>query len=125
MVLLLPRRSRTRGLPDPSSAVAEQLRRHGWTAQQVEYDASVEPDPRLRVLPGTEVSAVELLLPARPEGPTRWQAVRVGSDDGGVADRVVWSGPAGTCPPEELVAFLESLLLCPECDLIARYDRLG
>lgn len=124
-MLLLPRRSRPRGLPDTSSAVAEQLRRHGWTAQQVEYDASVEPDPRLRVLPGTEASAVELLLPVRPDGPARWQAVRVGSDDAGASDRTVWSGPARTCAPDELVAFLESLLLCPECALAARYQRLG
>jgi hypothetical protein len=116
----LPRRATESRARDTPSAAAEQLRRRGWTARQVEYDASVDLDLRLRVAPGTEIPAVELLLPVRASTTPRWQAVRVCS-----ADRAVWSGPPGTCPPEELADFLESLLLRPEEDLAARYQRLG
>jgi hypothetical protein len=115
----LPRAADTRLLDTPSAA-AEQLRLRGWTAQQVEYDPEVEPDPRLRVVPGSAVSAVELLLPLHPWSPPHWQAVRLAP-----GDRAVWSGPPASCPPGELVAFLESLLLQPEHELVSRYRRLG
>lgn len=135
MVLSLSPTRRARADAAPA-AVAEQLRRHGWTAREVEYDAGVDPDVRLRVGPGAAVCTVELLLPA-PSGATgHWQAVREQAvpeqavpeqavPEQALRDRAVWSGPAGTCPPEELVAFLESLLLRPERDLAARYVRLG
>jgi hypothetical protein len=121
MAHTIPLPRRTHGLPlDTPSAAAEQLRRRGWTAAPVEYDAGVDLDLRLRVAPGTEIPAVELLLPVRACTTPRWQAVRVCS-----VDRAVWSGPPGTCRPEELAEFLESLLLRPEEDLAARYQRLG
>lgn len=123
--LPVPRRTRPTGRPGTLSAAAEQLRRHGWRADEIEYDADVDPDLRLRVAAGAELSAVELLLCERPCGGTRWQAVRVGPPEVPPGDRAVWSGPAATCSPEELVAFLECLLLRPERDLVARYERLG
>ena len=116
----LPRPA-SRTSADTVSAAAAELRRRGWTAYRVEYDTSLDPDVRLRVVRGTGTSAVELLLPVDPRVPGPWRAVRIASGP----DRAVWSGPAETCSPAALVAFLESLLLRPERDLADRYHRLG
>src|SRR5690349_16349428 len=120
MVTLPHPRGPTRRPLATVTAAAAELRRRGWTADEVEYDAGIEPDPRLRVAPGADAPAVELLLPVQPGAAGCWVAVRVTT-----ADRAVWSGPPDTCPLGTLVAFLESLALRPEAELAADYHRLG
>lgn len=96
------------------------LRARGWETEQT--CGWVCGDADVRLLAGRPGGPAAELLGLCGDGPpdARWQAVRIAIDR-----RVVWSGPARTCPTDEVVRFVEDLLSRSVEELAVRYTRLG
>lgn len=105
---------------DGLELLAGQLCRRGWTARVVQYRIGEDIDRRLDVR-GPSSPAVEVLgTCADTPCHARWEAVQIVG-----ADRTVWCGPRNDCAEDELIAFVEDLLLRHEGQLAGLYLRLG
>jgi len=97
------------------------LRARGLDARLAASECCGEPDLRICVRRDQLGPSIELLCcTAGDPRPPQWDAVRLTDDE-----RTVWRGPACDDELEDVVAFVEDLLVLDEDSLAERYRRLG